>query len=106
MIIPSGRRQQFVKNLIDQCNVSQVDRQNRNSMMMNYWLCGGEDATRAAMFNKTFAYLDDLKSLLYSPVSLRFHIADPDVPNMLENAKGEPPRPNFAASSGSRTPTP
>jgi hypothetical protein len=88
MIIPSGRRRQFVKDLIDQCNISQVDRKNRNAMMMNYWLCGGEDAGRAAMFNKTFAYLDDLQSLLYSPVSLRFHISDPDIPNILENAKG------------------
>ena len=40
------------------------------------------------MYNKTFASIDDLESLLYSPVSLRFHIGDPDIPNVVNIAKG------------------
>jgi hypothetical protein len=40
------------------------------------------------MYNKTFASIDDLESLLYSPVSLRFHIGDPDIPNVVNEAKG------------------
>ena len=32
--------------------------------------------------------MDDLESLLYSPVSLKFNITDDDVPNILEEAKG------------------
>jgi len=88
MIIPTTNLESFARDLRDQCNVSRVDRINQNAMMTNYALCGGEDSQRTALYNKTYAYLDDLASLLYSPVSLRFHIGDPDVPNILMNAKG------------------
>ena len=40
------------------------------------------------MFNKTHAALDDLESLLFSPVSLRFAITDPDLPNIVNESKG------------------
>ena len=40
------------------------------------------------MFNKTYAALDDLESLLFSPVSLRFAITDPDLPNIVNESKG------------------
>jgi hypothetical protein len=88
MIISKKKLKAFVRGLIDECNVSRRDRVNQNTAMTNYALCGGEDTQRAAMFNKTYAYLDDLQSLLYSPVSLRFHIGDLDTPNILEEAKG------------------
>lgn len=91
MIIPSGpkkERLKFVRNIIDECGVSRSDRSTKNTAMTNYALCGGEDANRSAMFNKTYAYLDDLQSLLYSPVSLRYNIGDPDNPSLLEVAKG------------------
>jgi len=57
-------------------------------MFRNYFLHGAEQASDAAMFNKTFAYLDDLSSLLFSPVSLRFHVEDADYPNVVEQIKG------------------
>ena len=88
MQLPRGKLAKFARELIDQCMVSRVDRANQNTMMTNYALCGGEDSIRTASFNKTYAYLDDLQSLLYSPVSLRFHIGDADNPNVLEEAKG------------------
>jgi len=88
MIIPSKKLGKFARELIEQCNISRTDRTNRNEMMTNYALCGGEDSQRSALYNKTYSYLDDLQSLLYSPVSLRYHIGDPDTPNILEEAKG------------------
>jgi hypothetical protein len=88
MIIPKKKLERFVADMINECSVSRLDRANKNIMFTNYALCGGEDAQRTALYNKTYAYLDDLQSLLYSPVSLRFHIGDPDMPNILEEAKG------------------
>jgi hypothetical protein len=91
MIIPSGpkkERLKFVLTLIDECGISRTDRATKNTAMTNYALCGGEDANRSAIFNKTYAYLDDLQSLLYSPVSLRYNIGDSDNPSILETAKG------------------
>lgn len=89
MRIPRRGLERFVRDVADQCLISQVERTNRGAMFSNYALTGSENASDAAMFNKTFAYLDDLESLLYSPVSLRFHISDPDNPNVLGDAKGK-----------------
>jgi hypothetical protein len=90
MIIPKDRKRinRFVRALVEQCNVSRVNRINKNALLTNYALMGGEDSQRAAMYNKTYSYLDDLQSLLYSPVSLRFHIGDEDDPSILQQAKG------------------
>src|ERR1700677_2296787 len=88
MILPRNKLAKFAREMIDQCMVSRADRTNQNAMMTNSALCGGEDSTRAASYNKVYAYLDNLQSLLYSPVSLRFHIGDDDNPNVLEMAKG------------------
>lgn len=88
MKLPRSGLEKFVREVVNECQVSQVDRINRGAFYKNYFLYGSENAEGAAIFNKTFAYIDDLESLLYSPVSLRFHIGDPDVPNVLEQAKG------------------
>ena len=64
MIIPKKKLENFVRELIDQCMISRTDRTNQNALMTNYALCGGEDPQRSALYNKTYAYLDDLQSLL------------------------------------------
>jgi hypothetical protein len=51
-------------------------------------MSGSADAAAPAMFNKTYASLDDLESLLFSPVSLKFAITDPDLPNIVNEYKG------------------
>lgn len=88
MQIPKRGREGFVRDIVDQCLISQRDRADRGMMFQNYALFGSSNAEEAAMYNKTFAYLDDLESLLYSPVSLRFTCTDPDVPNVVNEAKG------------------
>ena len=90
MRIPKGKNAllKFVREVTDQCMISQTERINRGASFTNYAMAGSENASDAALFNKTYAYLDDLESLLYSPVSLRFNISDPDVPNLISEAKG------------------
>ena len=89
MLIPSKHLERFVREIADQCLVSLVDRTNRGVVFENYATCGAQDPSDAAIFNKTYSYLDDLESLLYSPLSLRFHIGDPEIPNVLDEAKGK-----------------
>jgi hypothetical protein len=89
MIIPSRHLERFVREVTDQCFVSLTERSNRGVMFQNYADCGAQDPADAAIFNKTFSYLDDLESLLYSPLSLRFHIGDPEIPNVVDEAKGK-----------------
>lgn len=88
MHIPRRNLEKFVREVAEQCMISQGDRATKGEYYKNYFLYGGEDANSAAIYNKTFAFIDDLESLLYSPVSLRFQITNPDVPNLLEEAKG------------------
>lgn len=89
MRIPSKNLESFVRDLVEACTVSQQDRTVRNNNFRNFFLYGADNPNDAAVYNKTFAYLDDLNSLLYSPVSLRFTISNDDVPNLLETAKGK-----------------
>src|SRR6184192_3603972 len=88
MLIPSRGLERFVREVADSCLASQRLRIERGAMFRNYFLHGAEQPSDAAMFNKTFAYLDDLSSLLFSPVSLRFHVEDADYPNVVEQIKG------------------
>jgi hypothetical protein len=67
---------------------SRPSRQNRGTFFESYATAGSADASAPAMFNKTYAALDDLESLLFSPVSLRFAITDPDLPNIVNESKG------------------
>lgn len=88
MKIPTNKLEKFAREHIDQCLASQTSRLNQYTLYSNYVLSGSENPSQAALFNKTYAYIDDLESLLYSPVSLRFHIGDEDDPNILNVAKG------------------
>ena len=88
MRIPKSKLEKFCRSLIEQCQVSQQARIDRGLLYKNYFLLGSENPDGAALYNRTFAYIDDLESLLYSPVSLRFNISNPDMPNLLHQAKG------------------
>ena len=78
----------FVRDTTNQCLSSRENRSNRGQLFESYYSSGSSDPSNPAMYNKTFASIDDLESLLYSPVSLRFHIGDPDIPNVVNEAKG------------------
>jgi hypothetical protein len=88
MRIPRKDTAKFVREVADQCFSSRVDRTNRGSFFSSFFNTGSNDPSTPAMYNKVYSSIDDLESLLFSPVSLRFHIGDPDVPNILNEAKG------------------
>jgi hypothetical protein len=67
---------------------SRQARMNRGVFYQNYVDTGSADPASPAMYNKLWVSLDDLESLLFSPVSLRFHIGDPDYPSVINEAKG------------------
>ena len=89
MRIPSSKIERFVREIADECLESQRLRMRRGEFYKNYYLTGSENGDDAAIYNKTFTYIDDLESLLYSPVSLRFQLGDPDLPNVLQKAKNQ-----------------
>lgn len=88
MRIPGRHLETFVREVVDACLTSQHDRIQRGLYYRNYYLSGSERPDAPAAFNKTFAHVDDLASTLYSPISLRLKITDPDLPNILTEAKG------------------
>ena len=88
MHIPKRDLESFARNLANICMSSRQARQNRGAFFESYAMSGSADAAAPAMFNKTYASLDDLESLLFSPVSLRFAITDPDLPNVVNESKG------------------
>ena len=88
MRIPLRNTAQFVREVANQCNSTRQERVNRGRMFEAYATTGSSDEANPAAFNKIFSSLDDLESLLFSPVSLKFHIADADIPNIVNEAKG------------------
>jgi hypothetical protein len=89
MRIPTSKIERFVREIADECFSSQTLRMQRGEFYKNYYLSGSENPDDAAIYNKTFTYIDDLESLLYSPVSLRFQLGDPELPNVLQKAKNQ-----------------
>jgi hypothetical protein len=88
MRIPRKKIKEFVRDIADQCMSSRTSRANRGQLFDSYYGQGSSDPSQPAMFNKLFSSIDDLESLLYSPVSLRFRISDADMPNVVNEAKG------------------
>lgn len=88
MKIPRRGLEQFVRQVANDCTASRPDRINRGNYYKSYAFYGADQPSNVALFNKTFAYLDDLESLLYSPISLQFGIRDLELPNMVTEAKG------------------
>ena len=73
MKIPSTGVAKWAAEIISKCSESRDERVNRGAMYRNLYLTGSEEGDPAT-YNKTFAYMDNLSSYLYSPVELRFGI--------------------------------
>lgn len=73
MKIPSRNVDKWAAEIIGVCSASRDERINRGAVYRNLYLTGSEDGD-PAVYNKTFAYMDNLSSYLYSPVELRFGI--------------------------------
>lgn len=87
MRVPTSKIEKFVAELTNECLISREARVGRYLAYKNIFLLGSENPDNAALYNKTFTYIDDLESLLYSPVSLRFHVGEYDTPTALETTK-------------------
>jgi hypothetical protein len=68
--LPSKNIGPWARDIISQCSASLHDRQERYARLRNLYLTGDENAD-AAIFNKTFAYIENVSSYIYSPVELR-----------------------------------
>lgn len=87
MRIPSSKLGGFASELVNHCLVSQRDRVQRGMLYKNLYLTGSEDGD-PAIYNKTFSYVDDIQSLLYSPVALRYMAAFDGAASPLDRVKG------------------
>ncbi len=88
MRIPSTNLVDFVAEIANSCMSSRDNRKQRGDFFQRIYDIGSVDGNSPAIFNKTASAIDLLNSLLYSPISMRFHISDPDIPNIVNEAKG------------------
>ena len=70
MKIPQKYVGRFAREIIDQCFTHHRERIERYTAYKNLYLTGDPDAD-SAIYNKTFAYIENVASYLYSPVELR-----------------------------------
>lgn len=87
MRVPSKDVGNFAQNIYEQCTTSRSQRVERGQIYKNIYLTGDESGTDPATFNKTFAFIDNLSSYLYSPVELRFILDQYGTVTNLERAK-------------------
>lgn len=75
MFVPHDMKEigEFATDLIQRCSVSMKARIERGAMYRNVFLTGDPTGSPQT-YKKTYAYLDDLASMLYSPVELRFAV--------------------------------
>ena len=86
MRIPDKHTAKWASELVQQCSVSQKDRVERGAVYKNLYLSGSETGVPVT-YNKTFAYMDNLASYLYSPVELRLNIELYGLSTAAERAK-------------------
>lgn len=87
MRVPSKDVGLFAQGIYDQCMVSRDSRVERGQTYKNIYLTGDDSGTDPAVYNNTFAFIDNLSSYLYSPVDLRFMIDQYGSTTALERAK-------------------
>jgi hypothetical protein len=73
MLLPNRDIGPWARDLIDECFVSRETRSEMYKEYLSYYWTGTREGTRA-LYNKVFAHIDRLASLLYSPVDARFQI--------------------------------
>lgn len=87
MFIPNRNLAGFAGDIVEQASVSLKDRIQRGALFRNIYLTGSEDG-EPQIWPKTFAFIDNLSSFLYSPVELRFTIEHYGSPPPVERAMG------------------
>lgn len=88
MKIPKSSRRigNWAAELVEACSADRTERIRTNAIYRNVYLVGDEDGN-PQVYPKTFAYVDNLSSYLYSPVELRFLIEPYGPVGMADRAK-------------------
>src|SRR5438034_10108756 len=72
MFIPRGRRlTQWAAEIVAQCYSDLEERIQRGALYRNLYLTGDENG-QPATYPKTYEYIDNLASFLFSPVTLKY----------------------------------
>lgn len=89
MYVPSNLREigEFAQDIVNRCSVSLRQRIERGVVYRNLFLSGESDGT-PQIYKKTYAYVDDLASMLYSPVELKFTVAPHGRAGPIDRAMG------------------
>jgi len=77
----------FATELIGRCAVSMQSRLERGAMYQNVFLTGSADGA-PQIYKKTYAYIDDLASMIYSPIELKLNVAPHGRAGPIERALG------------------
>jgi hypothetical protein len=72
--IPTINLGPWCQEVIEQCHTSLENRRMRGASYRNLYLTGS-DSGEPQTYKKTYAYIQTLAALLYSPVGLRFNVA-------------------------------
>lgn len=89
MYVPNNLKEigDFATDLISRCSVSMRARMERNTAYRNIFLTGDPQGTPQT-YMKTYAYIDDLASILYSPIELKLTIAPHGQSGPIQRALG------------------
>ena len=74
MHVPQRDIGAFAREKVTVCQASRGKRLQRGSLFRNLFLTGDPDGA-AQTYPKTYAYIDNLASWLYSPVDLAYYLA-------------------------------
>lgn len=86
MKLPGKHLDKWAGEIISVCGASRKERIQRGAMYRNLFLTGSESGD-PVVYNKTFAYIENLSSYLYSPVELRFGIEKYGSSTLADRAK-------------------
>lgn len=87
MHIPRTKREEWAAEVVAQCNPELEERISRGALYRNMYLTGDENGAPAT-YNKTFSYIDNLQSFLFSPVELRYMMKFRNGGNLSQRAVG------------------
>lgn len=87
MFIPRSKIARWAAEIIQACTPDLEERIQRGALYRNLYLTGDENGNPAT-YAKTFAYIDNLASFLFSPLELRYLIRFHGGGNLTERAMG------------------
>lgn len=85
--IPTSNLGPWAAELVAACQYKQIERQQRGANFRNLYLTGSATG-QPQTYKKTYAYIQTLQAMLYSPIELRFSLAPYGLAGPRERAMG------------------